>query len=185
MTTGAATLASDDVDDLYEQLRHHGYSGENGYGHLLLVNETQAKVIRSFRVATGASWDFIPATGQPGLFLPSDQQLFGAGQAASTYAGLNVQGTYGYFTVVVDDMFPAGWVTAIATGGPENLGNPVGFRQHANTSLQGLRLVKGPNPDYPLIDSFYNRGFGTGIRQRGGAAVLQVTTSTTYTAPTF
>jgi hypothetical protein len=50
--------------------------------------------------------------------------------------------------------------------------------------MQGLRLVKGANPDYPLIDSFYNRGFGTGVRQRGGAAVMQITASGTYTPPT-
>ena len=31
---------------------------------------------------------------------------------------------------------------------------------------------------YPLIDSFYSRGFGTGIRQRGAAVVVQITTGT-------
>lgn len=185
MVSGAATVDPTDLDDLYEQLRHHGYMFENGYGHILLVNETQAKTIRTFRAANGASWDFIPATGQPGLILPADQQIFGPGQPAGTYAGLNVQGRYGPFLVVVDDMFPAGYMAAIATGGADNLGNPVGFRQHPNAGLRGLRLVKGPNPDYPLIDSFYNRGFGTGIRQRGGAAIMQVTTNATYTPPTF
>ena len=60
----------------------------------------------------------------------------------------------------------------------------VGLREHVNTSLRGLRLVKGPNPDYPLIDSFYQRGFGTGVRQRGGAVVMKITAGS-YSAPTF
>lgn len=185
MVSGAATVDSTDLDDLYEQLRHHGYTFENGYSHVLLVNETEAKTIRTFRTANGGSWDFIPATGQPGIILPADQQVFGAGQPAGTYAGLNVQGRYGPFLVVVDDMFPAGYMAAVATGGTDNLGNPVGFRQHANPGLRGMRLVKGPNPDYPLIDSFYNRGFGTGIRQRGGSAIMQVKATGTYTPPVF
>jgi hypothetical protein len=46
-----------------------------------------------------------------------------------------------------------------------------------------LRLVKGRTPDYPLIDSFYNRGFGTGIRHRGAGVVMQITASGTYTIP--
>jgi hypothetical protein len=49
--------------------------------------------------------------------------------------------------------------------------------------LRGLRLVKGAVPDYPLIDSYYQRGFGTGVRQRGGGVVMQVTASGTYTIP--
>ena len=93
-------------------------------------------------------------------------------------------GSYGPWTIIVDDLFPEAYIAGVATGGPEQLNNPVGFREHANASLRGLRLVKGPSPDYPLIDSFYQRGFGTGIRQRGGAAVMQITTNATYTAPT-
>ena len=90
---------------------------------------------------------------------------------------------YGNVLIVQEDLIPAGYVVLAATGGPDNLQNPVGLREHANASLRGLRLVKGPVADYPLIDSFYNRGFGTGIRQRGGAAVMQITTSATYTPP--
>lgn len=183
ITSGAATINSADIDDMYEHLRHHGYSMENGVSHLLLVNEREAKVIRTLRVATGATYDFIPATNQPGMYLPVGQEVLGRGQVGPTYAGLNVQGSYGPFLVVVDDLFPASYVVALGTGGRANLNNPVGFRQHVNTSLRGLRLVKGPNPDYPLIDSFYNRGFGTGIRQRGGAVVQQITANATYTPP--
>lgn len=183
LTSGAVTVVPGDLDDMYEHLRHHGYSMENGVTHLLLVNEVQAKTIRTFRTATGASWDFIPATGQPGIILPIQEQILGAAQPSGNYAGLNVQGRYGPWLVVVDDMFPAGYMVGIGTGGRANLNNPVGIREHENASLRGLRLVKGPSADYPLIDSFYQRGFGTGIRQRGGSVVMQVTASGTYTKP--
>ncbi len=71
----------------------------------------------------------------------------------------------------------------ISTGGQANLNNPVGVREHSNVSLRGLRLVEGPNPDYPLIDSFYNRGFGTGVRHRGGSVIMQVTATAAYVPP--
>lgn len=62
--------------------------------------------------------------------------------------------------------------------------NPVGFRQHANPAYQGLRHIPGHGP-YPLQDSFYARGFGTGTRHRGAAVVMQVTTNANYTPPTI
>ena len=49
--------------------------------------------------------------------------------------------------------------------------------------LRGLRLVKGPDRDYPLTDSFYLHGFGTGIRHRGAGVVMQITASGSYTTP--
>jgi len=75
-------------------------------------------------------------------------------------------------------------VLNIGSGGSQNLNNPVGIREHANAALRGLRLVKGRDNDYPLIDSFYNVGLGTGIRQRGGSAVMQIKASGLYSPPT-
>jgi hypothetical protein len=184
LVAGNATVQSGDLDDMYEHLRHHGYSAENGVNHLLFVNPAQANVIRTFRVATGASYDFIPAVGTPPQFMPTDMILVNGQQAPASISGFSVLGTYGFWTVVSDDMFPAGYMLGIGTGGPDNLNNPVGFRQHPNAAFQGLRLVKGPNPDYPLIDSFYQRSFGTGIRQRGGSVVMQIKASGVYDIPT-
>lgn len=183
ITSGAATVDSGDVDYLVDDLLSHGYSAANGYTIMIMVNRVQANTIRTFRVATTSRNDFVPSQGAAGMFLPRDVELFGS-QVASTFRGMNVIGSYGDALIVEEDSIPVGYMLGIASGGPENLGNPVGFRQHTNASMQGLRLVKGPNPDYPLIDSFYNRGFGTGIRQRGGAIVMQITVSGTYTKPT-
>lgn len=182
LTTGATVVDSADIDAMYEHLVHHGYSKTNGMTVALLCNRRETTVIKTFRVTAGDSNDFIPATGQPGMFLPADVSLLG-GQPSNSYRGLNVVGSYGDVLIVEEDTIPSTYMTMIATGGRANLNNPVGLREHSNTSLRGLRLVKGPNPDYPLIDSFYNRGFGTGIRQRGGAVVAQVTASPTYAKP--
>lgn len=184
LVSGAATVDSGDLDDMYEHLRHHGYSIENGVQIVLLTNPAEAKVIRKFRVATGSTWDFIPATGQPTQILEPGSILFGGGQPGNTFAGLNVVGSYGPMTIVEDDFVPLHYMVALGSGGKANLNNPVGLREHINPSLRGLRLVKGPNPDYPLVDSFYNRGFGTGIRQRGGSVIMQVKASGSYAKPT-
>lgn len=183
MTSGAATVDSGDIDALYAKLRKKGYSYENGVQLLLCVNSAEGDVISTFRVNTGATYDFIPAQGQPGTWIDSTMQLVGTTQPSATFEGLNVRGRYGPFLVIEDDLFPAKYVALIGSGGRANLNNPVGLRQHVNPGLRGLRLVKGASPDYPLIDSFYQHGFGTGIRQRGGAAVMQITANASYANP--
>lgn len=183
LVSGGAQIVSEDLDDLYEHLRHHGYGAENGVQQIVAVHSQEGKRIRQFRIADGDSYDFIPAVGQPaGLILEPGQDISG-GRPGSTYAGLNVIGQYGYQLIVEDDLFPKGYVVNIGTGGRDNLNNPVGLREHANLGLRGLRLVKGRDADYPLTDSFYNRGVGTGIRQRGGSAVMQIKASGSYAPP--
>lgn len=184
MTSGAANIDSGDLDDLFEQLRHHGYSSENGVQQILAVNSREGKLIRKFRITSGASYDFIPAQGQPQDRILNPGQTISGGEIAATYNGLRAIGTYGEMIIVEDDLFPAGYVLVVGSGGSMNLNNPVGIREHKQVALRGLRLVKGRDGDYPLIDSYYMRGMGTGIRQRGGAAVMQITASGTYTSPT-
>lgn len=183
LVSGAATIVPDDIDDSVEHLRHHGYDSTNGVTQILLVNSAQGKVIRTFRVATGARYDFIPAQDEPQDLILNPGQTVSGGRPAGTYAGLNAIGKYGNVLIVEDDLFPAGWIVLVGTGGSQNLNNPVGLRQHKNASLRGLRLVKGRDADYPLIDSFYNRGIGSGIRQRGGSVVMQIKASGSYAPP--
>jgi hypothetical protein len=71
----------------------------------------------------------------------------------------------------------------VGYGGRFNLGNPVGLRQHANPDMQGLRIIAGNNQRYPLVDGFYARSFGSGVRQRGGAAIMQIKASGSYDIP--
>jgi hypothetical protein len=193
-TTGSSALEAIDLDTMViDDFASHGYTEMDGYRLVLMVNTTVGNVVRQFRSAVNTNqtaagnygrYDFIPAQGQPGQLVGTNVQVVGQAQVGPSLAGLNVIGTYGPLTVVQDDWLPVDYVFSFATGGPASLNNPVGLRQHANPNLRGLRLVKGRNADYPLIDSFWAAGFGTGVRQRGGGIVLQLTASGSYTTPT-
>jgi hypothetical protein len=191
-TTNGATLEATDLDDLIEKVTEHGYTKTLGYRIVVMINKAQSPTIRAFKSAamnggvvdaTHGDWDFIPSLGTNAMLLPQNQLLLG-NQVGNTLEGFTVIGSYGDALVVEEDYIPAAYLLCFATGGIENLANPLGMRQHENPELQGMRLVKGPQPDYPLIDSYYIRGFGLGVRHRGAAAVLQVVVGTTYTAPT-
>jgi hypothetical protein len=183
ITSGGATVVSGDLDDLQTLLTHHGYTNGNGYRLVLMVNPAQGDVIRGFTRTGGAKFDFIPnANFGGGIFLPANGGVVGA-PPTTNIPGLVTIGTYGQFSVVEEDYIPAGYMFAYATAGPNNLGNPVGIRQHEKSSLQGMRLVKGRDNDYPLVDSYYVHGLGTGIRHRGAGAVMQITAAGSYTIP--
>lgn len=187
-TTNQASFNAGDLDEIISDFQSHGYGTENGYRMVLMVNSQEGALLRAFKsVANGGTgtYDFIPAQGQPGVLVTNTQTLIGQGQVPSTLDGLNVIGSYGPLIVVQDDWMPAGYLFAFVTGGSLSINNPVGLREHAQQNLRGLRLIKGRNPDYPLIDSFWATGFGTGIRQRGAGMVMQVVNSATYTIPTI
>jgi hypothetical protein len=188
VTSGAAALDSGDLETMQGLLSEHGYSVANGYSLILMINPVQETVIRGFKFgvtnnnAAVAQYDFIPSLALPDFTLSQTQTIVG-NRAPAQFAGFRVLGNYGDFLIISDDYIPAGYMVALASGGPENLGNPVGLREHPNAALRGLRLVKGRTPDYPLIDSFYQRGIGTGIRQRSAGAIMQITTNGSYTIP--
>jgi hypothetical protein len=185
-------LEATDLDTMViDDFASHGYAIENGYRLVVLANTVVANQIRNFRSAVNTAqavagnygrYDFIPAQGQPGQVLNQTQQIFGQSQVAPSLDGLTVIGTYGPLTIVQEDFLPTTHILAFASGGADNLQNPVGLRQHANSALHGLRLVKGRNADYPLIDSFWAAGFGTGIRQRGAGIAIALTTAA-YAVP--
>ena len=186
VTSGAATVDSGDLDQMELLLKEHGYGRQAGSTMILLVNPAQLTTIRSFRVATGSAYDFVANSGQPPWLLPAVTGGIVIPQGTpmpGTVNGLTVVGRYGSWLIVEEDYIPVGYMGGFATGGELNTTNPVGIREHQNASLRGLRLVKGREPDYPLIDSFYNRGFGTGVRHRGAGVVMQVTAAGAYTIP--
>lgn len=171
LSSGAATIDAGDIETITEHLYHHGYSVSTTNRMILLVNRQEGAVIRKFKVATGADYDFIPSSNYGGgVILPTGTVI---AQPAGQVPG--EIGTYGPWHVVEDDFMPAGYVVGFVSGGESNVLNLVGIREHENTGLRGLRLVKGPDRDYPLTDSFYLHGFGTGIRHRGAGVVMQIT----------
>ena len=183
MASGATTLASEDLDDLIVNVTQHGYTQLRGYKILVLVNEQEADIIRTFATGDGDKFSFIPSSaGLGGIILPANGGIIGAPDMTQ-FPGLVTIGSYGSALIIQEDYVPAGYLICVATGGEDNIGNPVGIRQHETESLRGLRLVKGRTPDYPLIDSFYIHGFGAGVRHRGAGAVMKVTDGS-YSIPT-
>lgn len=98
--------------------------------------------------------------------------------------GMPIIGAYGFWNIAEEPFIPPGYLLGIGFGGRFDLRNPVGLRQHQNPAMQGLRVLPGNNQRFPLVDGFYLRSFGTGIRQRGSAAVMQIKASGSYDIPT-
>lgn len=186
--SGAVLLDSSDLDQLSNLVIEHGYSRQNGYSIMILVNQTEGDVIKTFRRgvannnAQTAVYDFIPSTGV-GFMLPVGWDMAVGSQPANRFAGMDVIGAYGPYTIVQNNNIPSGYMVAAASAGGSSTLNLIGIREHSNASLQGLVQKPGNSANYPLIDSFFIRGMGAAVSQRGAAAVMQVVNSATYTVP--
>lgn len=187
VSSGAAALDSTDLDNLVALVTEHGYDQQNGYTPIILVNKTEGDVIKTFRRgvvnnnAVTAVYDFIPATGT-GFLLPVGWEVAAGGQPGNTFAGMNVIGTYGPYLIVEHGQIPSGYMAATASAGRSTNLNIVGLREHSDAALQGLVLKPGNNNAYPLIDSAFIKGIGSGVARRGGAAVMRVSASA-YAVP--
>lgn len=179
-TSGAATIASADVDELVSVVESQGYGlRENGDRIIVLANPQEADVIASWTRTGGAKYDAIPATDAPAFITA---ETIEGERAPGEFNGLVVKVAYGDAWVVEDRGIPAGYIVALAAGGPDSERNPLGFREEVQPGLQGL-IQQGGTPDYPLIDSTYVRGFGVGTRRRGAGAVMQITANAVYATP--
>ena len=135
----------------------------------------------SYLKIKGVGWCSECSCEQPAYF--TNEQIVGA-IPPTDFEGLRVLGSYGDAWLIESHYVPSGYVIVAATGGLDSDRNPVGFREHTNPAYSGLRHIPGANR-YALQDSFYARGFGTGVRHRGAAVVMQVTDDANYTAPTI
>lgn len=176
--SGAATVTSGDLDEIVADFKSHGYSQENGSRIVIFVNPIEGDVVNGFRVATGAKADFIASTTAPGFYSPTP--LIGD-QPAGTFAGFPVKGSYDEALIIESTRIPANYLVALASGGSLAPSNPIMLREHER--LKGLVLVKGKDKDYPLVDSIWARGMGTGVRHRLAGMVMQVKASGSYAAP--
>jgi hypothetical protein len=193
--TGQVAFDPQDFLDLAGTIEHHGFTRSQGYNIIFLMNPADAStsVVKFVRnqtfVSGGAStvtslYDFIPTTASNlSLLLPPGYTLTG-GLAPQSFAGLEVVGTWGPYLFIQDYQVPAGYVVAAATAGQSSELNIVGIREDEQPELQGLILKPGNNNNYPLIDSFFIRGLGAGVRQRGAAAIMKLDASGgAYTVP--
>jgi len=181
VTNGNAAIRPQDLDTLATLTEEHGYTLQNGYRTVLWVNKQEADIIKGFRTTNGAKFDFVPNPNTYGgaVWVPNNGTYVG-GPTGTVKGEI---GTYGPFHVVEEGYIPAGYVASIVTGGQNNFGNPIGIREHSNPAYRGLKVIPGQRSDYPLLDSFYRKGLGTGMRHRGAVAVMQVSAGATYTVP--
>ena len=188
LTSGSAVLDAADVEMMIHHVIEHGYMYHPASQLLLLMNplDFESSQVTAWRAGieyrSGApvpNHDFIPSALMPAWI--SNELIHGPIPNADFY-GLQVWGSYSNALVIHTNFLPAGYTVVLATMGPNSDMNPVGFREHVNPAYQGLRHIPGSGP-YPIVDSFFARGFGVGTRHRGAAVVTQITTNTTYTPP--
>lgn len=188
LATASTTLDSPHIEALLHHVTEHGYGKRPGTTMLVLLNDTdfEASRISAWRAGveyrTGGplpKWDFIPSALMPAWI--SDETIHGLVPDAK-YNNLDVWGSYGGALVIKSLYIPSGYVAAVATGGPNSDMNAVGFREHVDPDYQGLRHIPGSGP-YPILDSFYQRSFGVGVRHRGAVVITQITSGSSYTLP--
>jgi hypothetical protein len=190
LTSGATVIDAADIEVMLHHIHEHGYGLDPTSQMLILANplDVDASGMTAWRAGieyrSGAplpKFDFIPSAALPAYL--SNETVHGA-IPPSDWNGLRVWGSYGNAWLLQSTYVPRGYVAVMACSGPNSDTNPVGVREHINPAYQGLRHIPGQGP-YPLVDSFYARGFGVGVRHRSAAVVMQITTSGTYTAPTI
>jgi hypothetical protein len=194
IASGATVIDSQDVESAIRLITRKGFGTHTGSKILIMANPDEAELIMSWRSGQEsrpkegsetsgpiAKWDFIPSADSAPFLTPAGE-LVGT-QVPGEWAGVKVEGSYGPSILVQSDFIPSGYVLVAASYGPNSPYNVVGFREHERPDYQGLRHIAGDGP-YPIVESFSTRGFGCGVRQRGGAVCIQVTSGTTYTKPT-
>lgn len=193
VNVGQTAFDPQDFLDLAGTIEHHGFTRSAGYNIVFFMNPADAatsvvKYVRNTVFVSGGAttvtslYDFIPPAAQnQTLLLPPGFTLNG-GLPPDTFAGLDVVGSWGPYLIAQDYQIPAGYMFAGATAGNNSQLAIVGIREDEDTNLQGLILKPGNNNNYPLIDSYFIRGIGAGVRQRGAAAVMQLSQSA-YAVP--
>lgn len=188
IVSGGTKVDPESVEDAVEHIRHHGYNESTGSQIVCLCHKSDLQEVRKFRFGqtsngTVANYDFVQSEGSSPLIVPNAEGLLGR-QPQGTWNGMKVSGSYDDVLYIQEPTMPAGYMLFLASGGAISGTNLVGFREHEDAAWRGLRLLPGNQNRYPLIDGFYQRSFGTGIRQRGGAVVLQIKASGSYDIPT-
>jgi hypothetical protein len=184
LVSGGATVTFGDLDEMYDHIYHHGYIGR-GSQVFLIASRTVCKTIRTFRVATGATYDFLPVTGSVGSVFYGQLvgQLPGTVNPLAGFPGHI--GDYGDIHIIEEDLVPQSpnnYMVMWVSGGPQDDGNPIGLREHDNAALRGLKLI--PQFErYPLRESFYHHALGSGTRYPGKGVVMQIKASGSYEIP--
>lgn len=157
----SATLDLADINEMKATIRHHGYRGSLA----AFINSTTVQVLEDLAAWTSTSIirgpisDMVAVDGFGERFM--------------------LQGV----TFHVTEMVPSNYILMVEVNGAESE-RPLIMFEPAN--MRGLRLHPGNNPNYPIIESFWDRWFGVKVWQRGAGCVLFFGThSGTFVSPTF
>lgn len=181
LISGAATLDGNDLLDAARHVTHHGHGDVSRGGRIVIfMHPNEAEVARGIKKGATSNADFIPSESAPAYL--TDLTLVGD-RAPASLGRIAIFGSIGSAWLSESSLIPAGYIVAVAVNGANDQRNVLGLREHVRPELQGLRLVGGGNTDYPLTSSYFQRGMGTGVRQRGGAAVMQIKAAGTYDIP--
>lgn len=181
LVSGAATLDGNDIIDVTRHVQHHGHGDAARGGRVVVfMNPIEAEVARGITKGASSATDFIPSTSAPAYL--TDQTIVGD-RAPANLGRIPIFGSLGSAWLSENALIPPGYIAAVSVYGGNDQRAVLGIREHIRSELRGLRQIPGGNGSYPLQDSYYSRGFGTGVRQRGGAAIMQITTAATYTVP--
>ena len=187
-TSGSNTVDSQDMDDMIRRVTEHGYGRFGSQGGSWSSSPTQTRLTtrrsrgRASRAPSARSPSSTSCCLRPPR--PTSRLSTSSAVAPSACERLQVLGSNGDARLIESHCISASYVIVAATGGLDSDCNPVGFREHPNVAYQGLRHIPGRGP-YPIVDSFYARGFGVGVRHRGAAVAMRVTTNGSYTTPTI
>lgn len=171
------------MEDLVKLVRAGGF-GISGTGQtlLLLCNPVESEFVQTWKSGQvsrpsgpTAKHDWVPSSQAPPHY--SADVLVGTPDSGD-FNGVDVLGTYGYVQLVETPYVPAGYIAVVASGGNNSPVNCIGFRQDPDPAMQGLRIIPGSDSGpYPIVGSFFLRSAGVGCRQRGAAAVMQISTN--------
>lgn len=156
--TGNIDLAL--LASIKQTIREHGHKG----ALMGFLNSVGVQALENLAAFTSASIirspisDSVAVSGFADVF-----QLFG-------------------ITFHVTEMVPDHYLVVVE-GNQAETGRPLVMYEPAN--MRGLTLHPGPQTDYPLIESWWDRWFGVKVFQRGAGAVAYFGVSSSYTTPTL
>lgn len=193
LVSGAATVDGGDLKELIDTIQEHGWGLRTSNEQVVIMVKKGSAIANTIRTLrqddTDATtlaknpYDFIPSVSAPAYITP--ENIIGT-QAPATWQNLPIIGSYGDAFIFEDYQIPDGYLIALATAGAGSQRNPLAFRQHPSKESQGLRLISDDGKaNYPLLNKYYERGFGVGVRNRSAAAVMQIKASGSYENPTW
>jgi hypothetical protein len=183
ISSGSATFDGGDIRDAYQHVAHHGYGSPDVGGRVIVfLNPIQADAARGFVNGAAATdpYDFIPSVNATAYL--TDKAIVGERPPANVGA-ISIFGQYGAALLSETSLVPNGYVVAVATFAANDQRNVIAFREHVRPEYKGLRQIPGSSADFPIQDSVYSRCWGTGVRQRGGSAVVQISAAGPYVVP--